>query len=299
MNLPESVLHIRDLQHQWRDERDANGRIDYFKDGLDAWLDLPYRDDGNFRHTLDVYSPVGSGVLPVIIEIHGGGFVACEKEINRIHTRWLALQGFKGVNGDYTLHPEGSFRQNMQEIADIVRWVQNHAEEYGFDLDHIYMTGDSAGGFLVLLYAMIQGSDEIRAHFGTSLPSVKMKAVAPTAPGIRIEYDPQKEYAPDSLPAMMYPNGTDPKEMRWLDIPLLMKISDYPPLFVSTTPSDALLYNTALELRQHLEERGRDFGFGSYEARKNKLEHVFNVLYPEYEESIQANRDMISFFRLY
>ena len=299
MNIPESVYKIRELQHQWRDERDANGRIDYFKEGLEASLDLPYRDDGDPRHTLDVYSPVGSGVLPVVIEIHGGGYVACEKEINRIHTRWLALQGFKGVNGDYTLHPEGSFRMNMQEIADIVRWVEEHAEEYGFDLEHVYMTGDSAGGFLVLLYAMIQGSEEIRAHFGTQLPATRMKAVAPTAPGIRIGYDPEADYAPEDLPAMMFPEGIDTEELRWLDIPELMKISEYPPLFVSTTPNDALLYKEALELHWHLEARGRDYGFRSYEARKNKLEHVFNVLYPEYEESVDANSDMLAFFRRY
>lgn len=297
MDLPESVVNIRRLQHQWRDERDANGRISYFTEGLDAWLDLPYRNDGDSRHTLDVYSPTGSGVLPVIIEIHGGGFVACEKEINRIHTRWLALQGYKGVNGDYTLHPEGSFRQNMQEIADIVRWVQDHADEYGFDVEHVYMTGDSAGGFLVLLYAMIQGSETIRAHFGTTLPALRMKAVAPTAPAIRVQYDPNVRYAPDSLPAMMYPGGADPEEIRWLDIPRLMESSEYPPLFISTTPSDTLLYDTALELRQYLQERGREYGFGSYAANKNKLEHVFNVLYPEYEESKQANLDMLEYFK--
>lgn len=297
MKPSESVCKIRELQHQWRDQRDANGRIDYFKEGLDAWLDLPYRDDGDPRHTLDVYSPAGSGVLPVVIEIHGGGFVACEKEINRIHTRWMALQGFKGVNGDYTLHPEGDFKTNMQEIADIVRWVEEHAEECGFDLEHVYMTGDSAGGFLVLLYAMIQGSETIRAHFGTDLPATKMKAVGPTAPAIRIRYDPNADYAPDDLPAMMYPQGADPEEICWLDITELIKVSEYPPLFVTTTPSDALLYRDALELRRCLEVRGRDFGFGSYEAEKNPLEHVFNVLFPEYEESVKANSDMLTFFR--
>ena len=281
MKLPESVCRIRELQHQWRDQRDANGRIDYFKVGLNAWLDLPYRDDGDPRHTLDVYSPAGSGILPVVIEIHGGGFVACEKEINRIHTRWMALQGFKGVNGDYTLHPEGDFKTNMQEIADIVRWVEGHAEEYGFDKEHVYMTGDSAGGFLVLLYAMIQGSETIRAHFGTDLPDIKIKAIGPT----------------DDLPIMMYPNGVDQEELRWLDITELIKVSEYPPLFVTTTPSDALLYKEALELRSCLEVRGRDFGFGVYEAEKNPLEHVFNVLFPEYEESVKANSDMLTFFR--
>ncbi len=299
MELPESVCRIRQLQHQWRDERDANGRIDFFKEGLDSFLDVPYRDDSDPRHTLDMYLPSGAGLLPVVIEIHGGGFVACEKEINRIHTRWMAMQGFKGVNGEYTLHPEGSFRMNMQEIADIVRWVETHAEEYGFDLDHVYMTGDSAGGFLVLLYAMIQGSEKIRAHFATELPKTRLKAVAPTAPCIRVAYDPAVDYAPDALPKMMFPNGADPAENEWLDILELMKKSEYPPLFVTTTPSDQLLYNDALMLRQRLEERGREFGFGSYEGRKNKLEHVFNVLYPEYEESEKANTDILSFFRLY
>ena len=51
---------------------------------VDVQRDLNYMGDGSPFHTMDIYGPKGSdAVLPVILLIHGGGYVSCEK----IHQR--------------------------------------------------------------------------------------------------------------------------------------------------------------------------------------------------------------------
>ena len=76
----------------------------------------------------------------------------------------------------------------------------------------------------------------------------------------------------------------------------LLSESSWPPLIVVTTPGDTLLYEEDLVFERALKESGREHAFRIYESRGNPLGHVFNVLFPEYEESLEANRDIAEFF---
>ena len=297
--IPEAVRLNRQDQARREIERMKNGRAALFREGLREEYDLPYRGDGDPRHTLDLIRPARGGVTPVILEIHGGGYIACEKNINRLHARWYAQQGCSVVNGDYTLHPEGSFRQNMQELADILRWIEAHAEAYGFDTERVYLSGDSAGGHLVLLFAMLQGSEGLRERFGTELGSIRVRAAAASCPGCRLRYDGTNpdDGAIRALLPLVFPAGVSEEELDELDILKLIPNSEYPPLIVVATPSDALLYREDEILARALEENGRPYRFRVYRDRVNALRHVFNVLYPEWEESQEANGDILAFFR--
>jgi acetyl esterase/lipase len=276
-----------------------NGRSALFAEGLRELYDLPYRDDGDPRHTLDLIRPEGEGVLPVIAEIHGGAYIACEKNINRLHARAFARQGFAVVNGDYTLHPEGSFRQNMQELADLFSWIGQNATRYGLDTEHVYLSGDSAGGHLVLLYAMLQGSEKMQEHFGVRPGPVRVRAAAPTCPAFRLCYESghPKRAVLDGLIPLLFPDGVTDEELGELDVLQWLHGSAYPPLIVTATPSDDILYEEDLILAGALEANGRAYSFRLWEEKGNRLGHVFNVLFPELEESEAANRAIVDFFR--
>lgn len=297
MIIPQEVLDYRAMQRGREAERMANGRGELFREGLREIYDLPYRGDGNARHTLDVIRPDTDEVLPVVIEIHGGAYIGCEKNINRLHARWYARHGFAVVNGDYTLHPEGDFPTVMGELADIVRWVCAHAEAYALDPARICMSGDSAGGHLVLLYAMLQGNKALQRRFGVSLEAERVKAVAATCPAFRLLTGDDEEAELSSLIPLMYPEGIDRERLRDLDITRLCRESRFPPVIVITTPGDELLYEEDLRLEAALESSGREYAFRSYERETHPLGHVFNVLFPEFEESVKANTDILEFFR--
>jgi acetyl esterase/lipase len=297
--IPEAVVLQRQSQAKREIERMKNGRDRLFREGLREEYDLPYRSDGDGRHTLDLIRPEGEGPFPVVVEIHGGAYVACEKNINRLHSRAFAQQGFAVVNGDYTLHPEGSFRRNMQELADIVKWVGDNAARYSLDAERVYMSGDSAGGHLILLYTMIQSSESIRARFDTELCPIRLRAAAATCPGFRLLYDDTNsdDAAARQVVEMAFPDGVSEEELEELDILRLLPEADYPPLIVTATPGDGLLWREDLILARALEKRGRPFAFRAWESRKNELRHVFNVLFPEYEESRDANEAILAYFR--
>ena len=297
--IPEAVLENRAWQHRREIERRKNGRDRLFAEGLREVYDLPYLDDDDARHTLDVIRPAGEARLPVIVEIHGGGYIACEKDINRLHSRAFAQGGFCVVNADYTLHPEGSFAQNMQELADVLRWIEREAGTHGMDASRVCMSGDSAGGHLVLLFAMLQGSETLRERFGVSLGNIRLRAVAATCPGFRLRYEAGHPNGAvlRQMVDMAFPEGVSDEELDALNVLDMIPVSDYPPIIVTTTPADALLYEEDLRLERALAARGRPYAFYSWPARQNELRHVFNVLFPEWEESRAANDAILDYFR--
>jgi len=278
-----------------------NGRGELFAEGLEREYDIPYLPDGNPRHTLDVIYPAGKRgeKLPVIIEIHGGGYIACEKNINRLHCRAYAREGFYVVNTDYTLIPEGDFSTMLRELELSLRWVADNAQEYGFDTQRVFISGDSAGGHLVLLLCLLQENANLRSFFGLERDCpLKIRAAAATCPAFTFEY---KTAAPDNklnfLKNLCFPKGADRALLDALDVPKLLGKSAFPPLIVVTTPGDDLLYEQDLELEKALAASGGEYRFAVFESRGNKLGHVFNVLFPEWSESAEANGEIIKFFR--
>ena len=253
--------------------------------------------DGSLRHTLDLIRPEGGETLPVIIEIHGGGYIACEKNINRLHARYFAQQGFAVVNGDYTLHPEADFDTELREIAAIVDWVGDNAERYGLDAGHVYMSGDSASGHLLLLYAMLQGNRAFQEKIRVTPGRCAIRAAAPTCPAFSLSGEGVAGAALAMLIPLMYPEGVARDDLETFNVLRLIPESEYPPLIITTTPADELLYEEDLILEKALAERGRPYRFCSWPEKSNKLGHVFNVLFPELEESREANRAIVDFFR--
>ncbi len=58
-----------------------------YPEGIKEYRDIPYLDDGDMYHLLDIYMPADAGTsLPVMIDIHGGGWMYGTKEINRCGT---------------------------------------------------------------------------------------------------------------------------------------------------------------------------------------------------------------------
>ena len=145
--------------------------------------DIPYLGDDRTEHLLDVYSPVqGRAMLPVIIEMHGGGYISCNKEINAQHGQYLASRGFRVVNMNYTLCPEGDIGVILNELVDVLEWIEAHKAEYGFDTSRVCLTGDSAGGHFVLLAAAMFTTGRSADFFHVRKPPFPIATYAASCP---------------------------------------------------------------------------------------------------------------------
>jgi len=117
---------------------------------------LTYHVASNYESKLDLYLPNNSdGDVPVLVYIHGGGWVGGNKEANVLRLLPYLERGWAVVNVGYRLGETAPAPAAVEDCLCALRWVASNASDYGFDLTRIVTTGHSAGGHLALTTGMI------------------------------------------------------------------------------------------------------------------------------------------------
>jgi acetyl esterase/lipase len=126
------------------------------------FLDIPYGGLSPSQK-LDVYLPdEGVGPFPVIVSIHGGAFMGCEKSDMQILPMLEGLkQGYAVVAVNYRLSWEAVFPAPVHDVKAAVRWIRANANRYRFDPDRIAAWGGSAGGYLASMLGTSAGIREL------------------------------------------------------------------------------------------------------------------------------------------
>jgi arylformamidase len=132
--------------------------------------DLAYANSQESRQTLDLYAPQGAKDCPVIVWIHGGGWRRGDKAPMLHKPQALADKGFVFASINYRFVPEVTIKQMMGDVAKAIRWVHEHAREYGGDPSSIYVMGHSAGAHLA---ALVSTDDRYLKAEGLSLAILK------------------------------------------------------------------------------------------------------------------------------
>jgi acetyl esterase len=103
-----------------------------------------------------VYRPTLDQDLPALVYFHGGGFVICNLDTHDRLCRNLAnASGSVVVSVDYRLAPEHKFPAAAEDAFAATRYVAEHAAEFGVDPNRIAVGGDSAGGNLATVVALM------------------------------------------------------------------------------------------------------------------------------------------------
>lgn len=269
--------------------------------GEDMLADVAYIDDGDEDHTLDIFgAQAATDPMPVIVEVHGGGYVGGHKGINTEHAQFYAENGYVVVAPNYTHVPEGTFKTVVQELFTVFHWMENNAEEYHFDLDHVGISGDSAGGYYVLLTAAVMTQPELQEYFEVTPPEFEFSAVVTTCPGTDIlaMRDNLGKDGPDGFVAGKIGEDilNDEDLMSHCDLYSIINPETYPAVYMVTTPGDDTTGAETLKFDQFLTDNGVDHTLVSYEDEGSGLVHVFNITKMEYPESQKANADIIAYF---
>ncbi len=120
--------------------------------------DIPYYDAAKpdittyqqERCKLDVDYPENGRDLPVIVWFHGGGLTGGNKSI----PTELKNKGFVVIAVNYRLSPQVKCPAYIEDAAAAIAWTFKHASEYGGNPDKIFITGHSAGGYLVMMIGL-------------------------------------------------------------------------------------------------------------------------------------------------
>jgi acetyl esterase len=98
--------------------------------------------------TADVAVPKGNGPFPVVVYLHGGGWVAGSPQTHRKLGMQFAEAGFLTINVDYRLAPEYQFPAGLDDCIYAVKWAGENAKRWNGDGNRLAVGGDSAGGNL-------------------------------------------------------------------------------------------------------------------------------------------------------
>ncbi len=104
-----------------------------------------------------LYTPRGvSGVGPLLVWFHGGGFLYGDLDTHDPACRFLAERsGVRVLSVDYRLGPEAPFPAAFDDGAAVYRWVVAHAASLDADPSRLAVGGDSAGGTLAAYVALV------------------------------------------------------------------------------------------------------------------------------------------------
>ena len=265
-------------------------------EGITEVNGIEYMSDGHKHHQLDVYYPEGTTEkLPVIIDVHGGGWAYGDKELNKIYCLTLAKKGYVVFNMSYRLYPEVNAKEQLEDIREALVCIRENLKSFPCDENNIFLTGDSAGGMLAAFTAMLSVSSEVRHIFDIEDSGLRFNAVALTSP---------VAYMDDKLPMSFYTNimlGKDFRKEKWgayVNFDRLLPLGKMPPTFLLTSSGDFLAREQTRRCARDLKERGVECQLMDFEKFRGKdLPHVFPVIYPSDEAGDRAIEEMLRFFR--
>ena len=261
-------------------------------DFVQRFDDIQYGPDRKWQ-VLDVYRPIHKeGPLPVIINVHGGGMVYGDKELYQYYCMGLVEHGFAVVNYTYRLAPEFKFPSALEDTALVFGWVLENREQYGFDVNHVFAVGDSAGANLLGLYCCIYGNPDYAKNFSFSAPRCP-KAVVLNC-GVYHQTYSRKKNLNSLLMANLMPGKGKPEEYRLLCVDEFAS-ENFPPAFIMTGEGDFLAAQ-AQPFYETLKRLGVDAEYHYYGDTDHVLGHVFqcNIRLPE---AIQCTREECEFLR--
>ena len=113
--------------------------------------------------TADISVPEGRPPFPVLLYIHGGGWVAGSPRSHRRLGQKFAEAGYLTVNLDYRLAPEHPFPAGFDDCMFAAEWTRENAARWNGDSTRMAIGGDSAGGNLAAAVIVAPGAPRYRA----------------------------------------------------------------------------------------------------------------------------------------
>ena len=257
------------------------GAQDAIRDaGLTTPKDIKRYDDIAYgphsQQKLDVYRPRDAqSKLPVIVSVHGGGWVYGDKELYQYYTMDLARRGFAVVNFSYRLAPETKFPAQMEDVKSVFAWTEAHAEVYGFDMDNLFAIGDSAGAHMLGMYCNACTNPEYAKRYPFDTPFGPVpKAVSFACGAYTIGGDVQTDWNQDlALMEDLLPEGATEDNLATVDVRRWITQA-FPETFFFTCTGD-FLQEQAEALQTTLRKQSVPHIMRFYGDAEHTLGHVF------------------------
>lgn len=261
--------------------------------------DIKYMDDNNPYHMLDVFYPEGDiskEGLPVIIDIHGGGWMYATKDLNEYYCMELASKGYVVFSISYRLVPDVTVNEQLQDCCDALAWISKNINKFPANPNTICLTGDSAGGQMAIYSTILAQNEEAREIFEVVDPKIEIDCLVLTSP---VAYMKNGGMFSVYTKPLWGKNYKEKPTYNYMDLSEMIGFaSEMPPTYLITSSGDSLAHDQTVTAYNLLTENGfnaeiHDFG----EVEGKKLEHVFSVLDPFGTAGQQAIEEVLDFYQ--
>lgn len=250
-------------------------------DNIRTIRNISYMNDDKREHLFDIHFPnAENDKHQTLIDIHGGAYIYGYKENNIFYCQDLAKRGYKVISLNYSLsNGKTSVITVIKELATALNFLIENKDEFGIDLDELFLMGDSAGGHLAILLALAVNIDEVKETLGVKfIKDIKIKKVITASPLYDyyascmdmkkratkggLKYFVGKDAFDDNYPIIACPK-------KWIN-----KLEDINfEIFVSTCDDDFLKHHS-LMLKEDLKDKVILF----YPKTETKLDHIFPII---------------------
>lgn len=227
--------------------------------GVTREVDIPYTEGEMEEQCLDIYFPEKMGErLPMILYIHGGGFISGDKKHTQQYAMTLAKEGYLVFNVNYRLAPKYKNPSQILDIFTALSWIKKHCEEYDGDPDRLFIAGDSAGAYLSALTALLCTDEKMKERFGIkpSFEGEALRGVILLSGLYDLETGTTRSFPSIKSDIEMFLGVGDIVEYKNIEhLSVLKNITEnFPPVFLSSGEVDGL-YPETIALIQVLKKK--------------------------------------------
>ena len=266
-------------------------------DNIEIKTNIKYSNDDCLAHRLDIYRPKDktNEILPVIINIHGGGLLLGNKEFNKYFCAEISSLGFMVYSIEYRLVPDCNFFDQLDDVSRAMDYINSRIISDNGDPYHIYGTADSGGACLLLYAVAMQKSKSLEQATNIKASIINLKALAFIS---GMFYTTKFDKIGLFLPSYLYGK----KYKKSIFAPYLNPenpeiISSLLPCYLVTSHND-FLQNYTLNFEKALTNYNIPHKLDNY-PKNSELTHAFSVFKPFIKESNDTIKSMIDFLTQY
>ena len=265
-----------------------------------------YIPDCDAMHCMNIYrAPNGSSELPVVIDIHGGGWLCGDKDTNGNFNCHLALDCCNVTSLSYrTVDCGCTLVEQIQDIFAYWHFLYDNQAELKLNMDLVALAGDSAGAQLALLAYRVNMDKQLQRIFSVFPVKMNVRCLIlnhgvcylDRAGALTGHPLISRVLSIPGLQQMLYGKNFETKESYLHSVVpgrYIHKASDLPPVMLITSSGDSAYNYQTIDLYNALKVIGADCHL--YVEENSNAEHVFNIANPDGAEGRKCNNRILQF----
>ena len=266
---------------------------------VESMNDIRYLKGKNKYHLFNMYFPKGAKdktKLPLMIDIHGGGWIYGDKDLNRFHNAYYASQGFVVLSMSYRLLLRTNLKGIVQDLFSFFHYIEENQKELEISFDNVLLTGDSAGGHLALLVNAINQNKDLQEIYGVTSFNIefKMLNLEHPVPFLKEIFAQKGTMVAHHLLMDAFFGRRYKKKSIYLNASLddFIDKTKYP-FTTIVSSSDDSFKNQTIRVYEEFKKRNYPCEFKFYENEP----HVFEVSFYDRKNSLEYNNYVVNKFK--